>query len=96
MRSIDGVRCGVAIALALACANVTGSCAAQGSAKDTSFKVAEQEVDDLKPVFATVRSKDLIEARVRTPGTIASWAQLEEKHPTLFEGMFQFWCEKAM
>lgn len=37
-----------------------------------TFKVAEQEVDDMKAVFATVRSKDLIEARVRTGGTIAS------------------------
>lgn len=35
--------------------------------------VAEQrEIDDLKSVYATVRSKDRIEARVRTPGTIAS------------------------
>ena len=31
-----------------------------------------QEIDDLKSVYATVRSKDLIQARVRTPGTIAS------------------------
>lgn len=29
-------------------------------------------IDDLKSVFATVRSKDRIEARVRTPGTVAS------------------------
>jgi RND family efflux transporter MFP subunit len=35
--------------------------------------VAEtKEIDDLKSVYATVRSKDLTEARVRTPGTIAS------------------------
>ena len=32
---------------------------------------APQEIDDLKSVYATVRSKDLIQARVRTPGTIA-------------------------
>src|SRR3990170_6956534 len=37
-----------------------------------SFEVTVEEVDDLKSVYATVRSKDLIEARVRTPGTIAS------------------------
>lgn len=29
------------------------------------------------------------------PGTLASWHALEQKHPTLFEGMYQFWCEKA-
>ena len=36
------------------------------------FTVSLQQIDDLKSVFATVRSKDLIEARVRTPGTVAS------------------------
>lgn len=36
------------------------------------FEVKLQEVDDLKSVYATVRSRDLIEARVRTPGTIAT------------------------
>ena len=36
------------------------------------FAVSPQEIDDLKSVYATVRSKDLIQARVRTPGTIAS------------------------
>jgi RND family efflux transporter MFP subunit len=34
------------------------------------FKVTESEIDDLKSVFATVRSRDRIEARVRIPGTI--------------------------
>jgi RND family efflux transporter MFP subunit len=47
------------------------SATAQQPATPT-FKVAEQEIDDLKAVFATVRSKDLIEARVRTGGTIAA------------------------
>ncbi len=37
-----------------------------------TFKVTEQDVDDLKAVFATVRSKDRIDARVRTPGTVVS------------------------
>lgn len=36
------------------------------------FEVKAEEIDDLKPVYATVRSKDMIEARVRTPGSIAS------------------------
>jgi RND family efflux transporter MFP subunit len=34
--------------------------------------VEERDVDDLKAVFATVRSRDRIDARVRTPGTVAS------------------------
>ena len=37
-----------------------------------SIEVTAEEIDDLKSVYATVRSKDLIQARVRTPGTIAS------------------------
>ncbi|MDX2159621.1 MAG: efflux RND transporter periplasmic adaptor subunit [Hyphomicrobiaceae bacterium] len=41
-------------------------------ADDAVFKVVEQDIDDLKQVFATVRSKDRIEARVRTPGTVIS------------------------
>lgn len=40
------------------------------TAAEEAYTVAEREVDDLKAVFATVRSKDRIEARVRTPGTI--------------------------
>jgi RND family efflux transporter MFP subunit len=46
--------------------------AAGESATQPSFEVTAEEVDDLKSVYATVRSKDLIPARVRTPGTIAS------------------------
>lgn len=41
--------------------------AAQGP---PTFDVIEQDVEDLKAVFATVRSRDRIEARVRTPGTV--------------------------
>jgi RND family efflux transporter MFP subunit len=36
------------------------------------FDVVETVIDDFKAVYATVRSRDRIEARVRTPGTIAS------------------------
>jgi RND family efflux transporter MFP subunit len=46
--------------------------AAGDAAQAPTFEVTAGEVDDLKSVYATVRSKDLIEARVRTPGTIAS------------------------
>jgi len=35
---------------------------------------------DLKAVYATIRSKDLVDARVRTPGTIASLSVAEGKH----------------
>ncbi|WP_072393280.1 HlyD family efflux transporter periplasmic adaptor subunit [Hyphomicrobium sp. CS1GBMeth3] len=37
-----------------------------------SIEVKIEEIDDLKSVYATVRSRDLIDARVRTPGTIAT------------------------
>ncbi len=46
--------------------------AAENAAVAPSFDVTVEEIDDLKSVYATVRSKDLIEARVRTPGTVAS------------------------
>jgi RND family efflux transporter MFP subunit len=36
-----------------------------------------REIDDLKSVLATVRSKKVIEARVRTPGTVATLAVTE-------------------
>ena len=36
----------------------------------SGFDVTEIEIDDLKSVFATVRSRDRIEARVRIAGTI--------------------------
>jgi RND family efflux transporter MFP subunit len=48
------------------------SFAAGASDARAVFAVSPQEIDDLKSVYATVRSKDLIQARVRTPGTIAS------------------------
>lgn len=36
-----------------------------------TYKVSLQEIDDFKTVYATVRSRDRVDARVRTPGTIA-------------------------
>ncbi len=39
-------------------------------AGDNDFRASETEIDDLKSVFATVRSRDRIDARVRIPGTI--------------------------
>jgi RND family efflux transporter MFP subunit len=46
--------------------------AAPSSSATPAHRVEEQDVEDLKSVFATVRSKDRIEARVRTPGTVVS------------------------
>lgn len=46
--------------------------APEPSSPQKSYKVSEQHIDDLKAVYATVRSKDRIEARVRTPGTVVS------------------------
>jgi len=59
-------------AVALAFTGFATSLAAEDQTTGATFTVAVQEVDDLKSVYATVHSKDLIEARVRTPGTIAS------------------------
>lgn len=42
--------------------------------------VQAREVEDLKPVLATVRSKRVVEARVRTPGTVAMLKVLEGDH----------------
>lgn len=44
------------------------------------IKIIEGEVDDLKAVFATVRSRDRIEARVRTPGSIVNLKVSEGDH----------------
>lgn len=63
----------IAAAVAL-CLPALAAAAADGAAplSGQPFLVTAIEVDDLKSVYATVRSRDLIEARVRTPGTIAS------------------------
>ncbi len=41
---------------------------------DGVFEVQERSIDDLKAVYATVRSTDEVNARVRTGGTVASLA----------------------
>ena len=63
---------GVVFAATLAFAGLGTSFAAEDQTSTASFTVAMQDIDDLKSVYATVHSKDLIEARVRTPGTIAT------------------------
>lgn len=60
------------LALYAVTAMYTAAPAAAQQAGPEPRTVAVSEVDDLKSVFATVRSKDRIEARVRTPGTVAS------------------------
>lgn len=54
-------------------------CGAAFAQADT-FAVKSGEIDDLKAVYATVRSKDRIEARVRTPGTVVSLKVDEGQH----------------
>lgn len=63
LRRIAGLAAG--LALAAGCATV----AAADPSPD--FTVKAQAIEDLKSVYATVRSRDLIQARVRTPGTIS-------------------------
>lgn len=59
---------GQIIGLALVAGAATAGAATPDDA--SLFEVRPQEVDDLKSVYATVRTRDLIYARVRTPGTI--------------------------
>ena len=49
-----------------------GAALAADSLTKAVVRVVARDLDDLKAVYATIRSKDLVEARVRTPGTIAS------------------------
>ena len=62
----------VAFAATLVFAGLGTAFAAEDQTSRATFTVALHDVDDLKSVYATVHSKDVIEARVRTPGTIAS------------------------
>ena len=77
---INGMACTALLVAAFL--GAAQSAAAQGSpsAQSDAWPVAVQEVDDLKAVFATVRSKDRIEARVRTPGTVVSLKVSEGAH----------------
>lgn len=54
--------------------------AAPPPAAEVAFTVTEQDVADLKSVLATVRSKKVVEARVRTPGTVATLDIVEGQH----------------
>jgi RND family efflux transporter MFP subunit len=69
-RALTGIAV-VFVISAMAWAGADGQPAAV-AVRDGGLQVALTDVEDLKSVYATVHSKDLIEARVRTPGTIAS------------------------
>ncbi len=58
--------------LSLAAVLLLAAHSASNAQTTSRFAVETREVEDLKAVFATVRSKDLIEARVRTGGTVVS------------------------
>ena len=82
-------RSGLGTAAALAAAVLSGcSRETTDSAKKkiepattaVAYTATEQEVDDLKAVLATVRSKKVVEARVRTPGTVATLNVVEGAH----------------
>ncbi len=60
----------------------TAKPAATATPQGERFEVQALQIDDLKSVFATVRSKDLIEARARTPGTVATLKVDEGTHVT--------------
>ncbi|HEX4894065.1 MAG TPA: efflux RND transporter periplasmic adaptor subunit [Hyphomicrobiaceae bacterium] len=47
---------------------------------EAAYVAAESEIDDLKAMLATVRSKKVVEARVRTPGTVAALHVTEGAH----------------
>ncbi len=56
----------------LALAGCSIAAGAETTASQETYTVALEEIDDLKSVYATVQSKDVTEARVRTPGTITA------------------------
>ncbi len=60
------------LASAIGVAGTGAKAADEEKSRIAPLTVALQSVDDLKSVYATVHSKDVIEARVRTPGTIAA------------------------
>ncbi len=63
-----------ALALQAASAARGAETAAAPEAAKVAVVADVREIDDLKSVLATVRSKKVVEARVRTPGTVATLA----------------------
>jgi len=62
----------LSLALLMSC-SMTFETRAEGPPTDpTGFVVTATKVDDFKSVYATVRTRDLVQARVRTPGTITT------------------------
>lgn len=68
------------LALLAGCSSEPSPAPKQGAAAAApavAYTVREDDVDDLKAVLATVRSKKVVEARVRTPGTVAKLSVTE-------------------
>jgi RND family efflux transporter MFP subunit len=63
---------GLGVFLFVVASFATAPVAAETSSEASRHTVKALEVSDFKSVYATVRSKDLTEARVRTPGTVMS------------------------
>lgn len=61
-----------AVAFLALSAATTATIAAEPEKPADVYRVEARELEDLKSVYATVRSTDRVEARVRTPGTVAS------------------------
>ncbi|MGE3917836.1 MAG: efflux RND transporter periplasmic adaptor subunit [Hyphomicrobiaceae bacterium] len=88
MRSVP--RAQTSIGLLAGILSVIGGCSGESQQKpqqkaptasgNPAFTASEREVDDLKAVLATVRSKKVVEARVRTPGTVATLSVTEGAH----------------
>lgn len=69
------------VVLVAGCKEQTGAKApAEKAGVPVAMTVQPREIDDLKPVLATVRSKRVVEARVRTPGTVATLKVIEGDH----------------
>lgn len=79
MASLNSLRTGLTLASIALVANpaIATEAAQSPPATTVAYTAAPREIDDLKSVLATVRSKKVIEARVRTPGTVATLAVTE-------------------
>ena len=77
--SLPTIRAATTLALLFACSGTIARAVAQQDQLEP-LVVQQRDIDDLKAVFATVRSKDRIDARVRTPGTVVTLKVEEGAH----------------
>jgi len=55
-----------------------------------------KKVKYLSSILAPVSIGELIDIKTSLPNiNLENWARFEEKHPTTFAGMYQFWVCKA-